>query len=64
MGEEHRERGYTLEEIREALKQAGLEELACWGSLREMTEPKPDSGRVWFVAGKGQQDKKSSLRKI
>ena len=50
--EEHKERGYTLMEIREALKQAELEELACWGSLREMTPPKPDSGRVWFVARK------------
>jgi SAM-dependent methyltransferase len=50
INEEHRERGYTLEEIREALKHTSLEELACWGSLREMSEPKPDSGRVWFVA--------------
>ena len=48
--EVHRERGYALGEIRDALKQAGLEELACWGSLREMSPPKPDSGRVWFVA--------------
>jgi len=50
--EEHKERGYTLEEIREGLKRAGLEELACWGNLREMAPPKPDSGRVWFVAEK------------
>lgn len=47
--EEHRERGYTLREIREALTRAELEELACWGNLREMSEPKPDSPRVWFV---------------
>lgn len=48
--EEHRERGYTLSEIRKALRQAKLAELACFGSLREMAESKPDSPRVWFVA--------------
>lgn len=48
--EEHQERRYTLEKIKEALKCAGLHELACWGSLKEMSEPKPDSGRVFFVA--------------
>lgn len=50
MDEEHYERGYTLAEIRKALSAARLEELACFGNLREMSEPKPDSGRVWFVA--------------
>jgi len=49
--EVHRERGYTLEQIKQALREAGLRELACWGNLREMSEPKPDSGRVWFVCG-------------
>lgn len=48
--EEHRERGYTLEQIREALERAGLRELACWGNLKEMSEPQPDSGRVFFIA--------------
>jgi len=52
MDEVHRERGYTLEEIRHCLKEAGFQELACWGSLEEMSEPKPDSGRVWFVVQK------------
>jgi len=47
--EVHRERGYTLEQIKQALREADLCELACWGNLREMSEPKPDSGRVWFV---------------
>jgi ubiquinone/menaquinone biosynthesis C-methylase UbiE len=46
----HKERGYTLEEIRRCLAAAGLKELACWGSMREMSEPKADSGRLWFVA--------------
>lgn len=53
MDEEHKERGYSLEEIRSALRRAGLEELACWGSLQEMTPPKPESGRVWFVVKQG-----------
>ena len=51
--EEHRERDYTLVEIREALRQAELLELACWENLREMSEPKPDSYRVLFVARGG-----------
>lgn len=50
MDEEHRERGYTLEQIKRALREADLRELACWGNLREMSEPKPDSGGVFFVA--------------
>jgi ubiquinone/menaquinone biosynthesis C-methylase UbiE len=49
MDEVHQERGYTLEDIRQCLKEAGLQELACWGNLQEMSEPKPNSGRVWFV---------------
>jgi ubiquinone/menaquinone biosynthesis C-methylase UbiE len=52
MDEEHKERGYTLEEIRQCLKAADFQELACWGNLIEMSEPKPDSGHVWFVMQK------------
>lgn len=47
--EEQRERGYTLSEIRQCLQSAGLRELACWDSLQAMSNPKPDSGKVWFV---------------
>lgn len=50
--EEHKERGYSLEGIKQSLKKIGFQELACWGSMKEMSEPKPDSGRVWFVAQK------------
>lgn len=50
--EEHKERGYTLEEIRWCLKEVGFQELACWGNLEEMSQPKPDSGRVWLVMQK------------
>ncbi|UCG92379.1 MAG: hypothetical protein JSV97_01310, partial [candidate division WOR-3 bacterium] len=45
----HRERGYTLSEIREGLKKAGSRELACWGNIRRMTRPTRKSGRFWFV---------------
>ena len=48
--EVHQERGYPLAEIRACLDEAGLEEVACWGSLREYTPPQPQSGRVWFAA--------------
>jgi ubiquinone/menaquinone biosynthesis C-methylase UbiE len=50
--EEHKERGYSVEEIKQSLKKTGFQELACWGSMKEMSEPKPDSGRVWFVVQK------------
>lgn len=50
--EVHKERGYSLEEIRQCLMKAGLDELACFGNIQEMSEPKQDSGRVWFVAQK------------
>ncbi len=52
MDEEHKERGYSLEEIRKCLKKTGLQELACWGSLQEMSEPKEKSTRIWFVVQK------------
>ncbi len=50
--EEHKKRGYSLEEIRQCLRRAGLRELACWGSLQKMSEVMPNSGRVWFVVTK------------
>lgn len=52
MDEEHKERGYTLEEIRQCSQAVGFQELACWGSLEEMSELRPNSGRVWFVMQK------------
>lgn len=50
--EEHRERGYSLEEIRECIRNAGLTERACWDNLEMGTKPDEKSGRVWFVAQK------------
>ena len=50
--EVHKERGYTLREIRQCLKRADLRELACWASLDRMERPKRNTARVWFVARK------------
>jgi SAM-dependent methyltransferase len=50
--EVHKERGYTLREIRQCLKRADLRELACWASLDRMEKPKRNAARVWFVARK------------
>ncbi|AIF70105.1 hypothetical protein PAP_08620 [Palaeococcus pacificus DY20341] len=50
--EEHKERGYTIREIRECLRKAGFKELACWGSIKDMSEPQPDTRRVFFVVQK------------
>jgi ubiquinone/menaquinone biosynthesis C-methylase UbiE len=53
--EEHEERGYPQKEIRSYLRDAGFQVLACWGSFHEMSEAKPDSSRVWYVAKKAGQ---------
>jgi ubiquinone/menaquinone biosynthesis C-methylase UbiE len=52
MDESHTERGYTLEDIKDALRKANLDVLDCWGSIMEMTPPTQDTGRVWFVVRK------------
>jgi len=48
--EEHKERGYRLDEISTCLEVSGLKQIACWGRLEDMTAPGPDCGRAWFVA--------------
>jgi ubiquinone/menaquinone biosynthesis C-methylase UbiE len=53
--EEHEERGYPQQQIRSYLRDAGFQILACWGSFREMSEAKPESGRVWYFAKKAGQ---------
>jgi SAM-dependent methyltransferase len=50
--EVHKERGYTLREIRQCLTRADLREIACWASLDKMDKPKRNTARVWFVARK------------
>ena len=51
--EVHKERGYTLKEIRQCLKRADLRELACWASLDKMEKPGRSTVRVYFVVSKG-----------
>jgi SAM-dependent methyltransferase len=48
--EEHREKGYSLTQIKKSLNVAGFSQLALWGSIRKMTAPGQDTRRVWFVA--------------
>ena len=48
--EAHREKGYTLTQIRRSLAKTGFRRLALWGSIRKMTTPRHDARRVWVVA--------------
>jgi len=50
--ETHHERGYTIEEIRSCLNNAGLTEIACYGNLEESLPYAPESKRVWFITQK------------
>ena len=47
--EEYRERGYTIEEIRQCLHNTGLQELALWGDIKEKSNPVPNTKRLWFI---------------
>lgn len=48
----HQERGYRLNEIRKSFKRTYFKELACWESLKKMTKPKRNSGKVFFMLRK------------
>lgn len=50
--EEHKERGYTLGEIHSSLRKCGFHVAATWDNPEDMSEPKPESGRIWVVAKK------------
>jgi hypothetical protein len=51
--ETHKERGYTLEQIRQTIIESGLQEMACWESLEHQTPLTPESRRFFFVTKKG-----------
>lgn len=53
LDEEHRERGYSRLEVLEALRDAGLQSLATWGSFRDRSEANAESVRIWYVSRKG-----------
>jgi SAM-dependent methyltransferase len=52
MDEDHLERAFSLDVIQNCLKKAGFDVKGCFGSIRELTPPRTDSGRVWYVAQK------------
>ncbi len=57
MEESHVQRAYTVEKIKELLRQAGLEFVAVYDSCTK-DEPKPDSDRVYFIARETYQENK------
>lgn len=62
MDEVHEERGYALEDIRYSFARVGFEELACFGDLAEMSEPRVESKRLFFVLKKGKKKGRSLPR--
>jgi SAM-dependent methyltransferase len=50
--EEHLERGFAVEQIQASLESFGLQVLGMYGNIIELTDIKPDTGRVWFVTQK------------
>jgi len=50
--EQHRERGYRLEVIREFLRDTGFAELGVFANLRDLTPPSGESGRLFFFCRK------------
>jgi ubiquinone/menaquinone biosynthesis C-methylase UbiE len=50
--ETHKERGYTLEEVRTVITNSGLREVDCWESLERQTPLSEQSKRVFFVTQK------------
>ncbi len=45
----HRERAYPLVAIRACLRRVGFAELACWGSIRQMTPPRRGGRKYWIA---------------
>jgi ubiquinone/menaquinone biosynthesis C-methylase UbiE len=50
--ETHKERGYTIDEIRRCLKAAGFNEVGCWSNLEKQFPFTPQSKRAYFVVKK------------
>ncbi len=48
----HKERGYTIDEIRSCLRATQLVELACWENFEKQTPLTPQSRRVYFITKK------------
>ena len=52
--ETHFQRGYTLEEMKELISEAGLELRACYDVCTRQ-EPDEESERIYIIAGKGER---------
>jgi SAM-dependent methyltransferase len=50
--EEHCERGYAIGEIHSSLRKTGFEVAATWDNPEDMSDPRPESGRIWVAARK------------
>lgn len=50
--ETHHEKGYTINEIKNALEKSRFSIEGCYGSLKNMTPLQLESGRVWVIAQK------------
>ena len=50
--ETHKERGYTLEEVRTVIAESGLQEVDCWESLERQAPLSEQSKRAFFVTQK------------
>ena len=48
----HYEKGYSLDEIVNALKKASFKKINYWGNIVKKEKPTPKSGRIWFEAKK------------
>ena len=47
--EYHRQRGYTVEELRQLLEETGFADIRTYGDCR-LRLPRPDEGRIYFTA--------------
>ena len=54
----HYQKGYTIEEIKEALEEAGMEFVAVYDAFSKNL-PKEDSERLYFIAGEKYQEGKT-----
>ena len=54
----HYQKGYTVEEIKEALEEAGMEVVAVYDAFSKNL-PNEDSERLYFIAGEKYQEGKT-----
>ena len=52
MDEEHKERGYRIDELEGCFKRNNFSEIARWDDPQKRTAPDEKSGKIWFVLRK------------